>query len=559
MTSVTLPSGWALTTLGEVTSKVGSGATPRGGEAAYKANGIPLIRSMNVHFDGIRYDGLAYLDAEQARALDGVTVIANDVLLNITGASIGRVATAPADVAGARVNQHVAIIRLLDGLVPSFVSRWLASPGMQRVVADEESGATRQALTKDKILSLQLPVPPLNEQRRIVAKLDAIFEQTRAAKARLERLPALAERLKRSILAAAFCGQLTEDWRQAHPDVAPVLPDRLCVEHRVRWENGLRERGKDPGKAMYAEPSSIDASALPPLPHGWCWTSAAVLVEWSSGKFLPRDAQRSGDVPVFGGNGANGTHNVALVDTQSLVIGRVGANCGNVHLAPARCWVTDNAIYSTWVHPSVSLEFAALFLSSRNLRQHAAGTGQPYVSQATLDDVVIAVPPLAEQRELVARVHEALALVSKLLQTCSLASARLDHLERAALAKAFRGELVLQEPTDEPASVLLERIRAARTNEPAQPRRARRRRSEVTAVETASPASNGQNHGDGDEPLPIVVGMFQLNQRLTASAISEATGLEATAVKKALKTLVESGQLRVEGHGRRIAYVWTQT
>src|SRR5690606_1888248 len=105
------PHHWCVTTIAEVSTKVGSGATPRGGKAAYKEAGIPLIRSQNVHFNGFRECGLAFIDKSQADALAAVSVQAGDVLLNITGASIGRVTTAPEFMNGARVNQHVCIIR----------------------------------------------------------------------------------------------------------------------------------------------------------------------------------------------------------------------------------------------------------------------------------------------------------------------------------------------------------------------------------------------------------------------------------------------------------------
>ena len=133
-----------------------------------------------------------------------------------------------------------------------------------------------EALTAASLERIPLPLPPLNEQRRIVAKLDAIFEQTRAAKARLERLPALLEKLKRSILAAAFRGDLTKDWRAAHPDVEPAsaLLDRIRAERRHSWEADLRAKGKDPAKAKYEEPRAAGDGDVPELPSSWTWLSA---------------------------------------------------------------------------------------------------------------------------------------------------------------------------------------------------------------------------------------------------------------------------------------------
>ncbi len=197
-------SGFPTIQLGEVTTKVGSGSTPRGGEAAYKSTGTPLIRSMNVHFGGFREDGLAHIDDDQAAALRNVEVRARDVLLNITGASIGRVTIAPPHMDGARVNQHVCIIRPDDRLEPSFLRWFLASPHQQRLINSMESGATRQALTKEKILAFEVPLPSLDGQREIVAELEKQFSRLDEAVANLQRVKANLKRYKDSVYSEAF-------------------------------------------------------------------------------------------------------------------------------------------------------------------------------------------------------------------------------------------------------------------------------------------------------------------------------------------------------------------
>ena len=142
---------WTSAQLSELAVKVGSGATPSGGEASYKATGTPLIRSMNVVFFGFKKAGLAYLDDVQAAALDGVTVKAGDVLLNITGASIGRVTLAPEELDGARVNQHVCIIRPAKEVDSRFLNAYFSSPKVQEIIWSDNTGTTRQALTKQQI------------------------------------------------------------------------------------------------------------------------------------------------------------------------------------------------------------------------------------------------------------------------------------------------------------------------------------------------------------------------------------------------------------------------
>jgi type I restriction enzyme, S subunit len=166
---------WQKRTLKSLTTKIGSGATPAGGRESYFSEGIPLIRSMNVHFRGFDRTGLVFLSDEQAGQLSSVVVQPSDVLLNITGASIGRVTIAPSHMAGARVNQHVTIIRPTSELLPSFLVLFLASPSVQRMIDEIQVGATRQALTKGMIEQFEIPLPPLAEQKRIVAKVDEMM------------------------------------------------------------------------------------------------------------------------------------------------------------------------------------------------------------------------------------------------------------------------------------------------------------------------------------------------------------------------------------------------
>ena len=162
---------WPTVKLQRVTSKIGSGATPRGGGEVYQSSGIPLIRSMNVHFDGFREKGLVFIGEEEAAQLDHVTVQPDDVLFNITGASIGRVTTAPAEMTGARVNQHVCILRTTDALLPRFLAYYMATSGQQAVVNSNQVGGTRQAVTKALLLNWAVPLPPPSEQQRIVEVL----------------------------------------------------------------------------------------------------------------------------------------------------------------------------------------------------------------------------------------------------------------------------------------------------------------------------------------------------------------------------------------------------
>jgi len=156
------PRSWPKIKLGEHTAKMGSGATPTGGDAAYKASGISLIRSLNVRDGVFAYKDLAYIDDVQAPKLSSVVVSAGDVLLNITGASVARVCRAPIDVLPARVNQHVMIIRPKSTVDAVFPEQMLLSQCMKRMLLQiGGAGATLEAITKAQAEELTVICPPL--------------------------------------------------------------------------------------------------------------------------------------------------------------------------------------------------------------------------------------------------------------------------------------------------------------------------------------------------------------------------------------------------------------
>jgi type I restriction enzyme, S subunit len=194
--------------LAALTTKIGSGSTPAGGRAAYPSSGIPFIRSMNVRMRRFQWDDIAFISSDTHEQMSGTKVRPRDVLLNITGASIGRVACAPDDLQAANVNQHVAIIRPKQEVEPSFLMYWLSQPAIQDFINDEQKGATRQGFTKTQIEAFEIPLPPLPEQRRIVSELDALQAEVDALKRLQAATAAELDALLPSILDRAFKGEL---------------------------------------------------------------------------------------------------------------------------------------------------------------------------------------------------------------------------------------------------------------------------------------------------------------------------------------------------------------
>ena len=172
--------------LKDLTSKIGSGATPRGGEAVYQESGVSLIRSQNVHNGRFLHEGLVSISDSAASALDGVSVEVNDVLINITGASVARACMVDASILPARVNQHVAILRTdSNQLLPGFLLQILLGKKMNSYLLDiSGSGTTRQAITKAQLEDLEVSIPPLVEQKRIVeivSSMDDVIRTTEQA------------------------------------------------------------------------------------------------------------------------------------------------------------------------------------------------------------------------------------------------------------------------------------------------------------------------------------------------------------------------------------------
>ena len=197
------PMGWKTDYLKNVTNKIGSGATPKGGKESYQAEGITLIRSMNVHDGRFEYKDLAHITDEQAKQLENVTIEENDVFINITGASVARSCIVPKHILPARVNQHVAIIRCITSILnPVFANNMFLNHSFKGQLLDigETGGATRQAITKQQLETLEVILPPIELQEQFAA----FVEQTDKSKVIIQQSLDTLETLKKSLMQEYF-------------------------------------------------------------------------------------------------------------------------------------------------------------------------------------------------------------------------------------------------------------------------------------------------------------------------------------------------------------------
>ena len=190
---------WKMCTIGELTTKVGSGVTPRGGEAVYKTEGHPFVRSQNVGLGNLLLDDIAFIDEETHLRQKSTELQFNDVLLNITGASIGRSALVDKQIVGGNVNQHVCIIRTKENLVPSFICSFLLSNYGQRQIDSFQAGGNRQGLNFEQIKSIKITIPSKDEQIKIAKLLRAIDERIATQNKIIEKLQSLIKGIAQNV------------------------------------------------------------------------------------------------------------------------------------------------------------------------------------------------------------------------------------------------------------------------------------------------------------------------------------------------------------------------
>lgn len=203
-----IPDEWRWVTFNEVCTFIGSGVTPKGGQAVYTDSGIPFIRSQNVLNGRLDLSDVAYISDEINEKMKRTQIIGGETLLNITGASIGRSCYVPQEQSVGNVNQHVCILRFkkyINGYIPQL---WLNSPKMQEFINFNQVGQTRQALNFKQIRGIYFPLPPLQEQLEMVRIIKYEINKLDVVCNSLTNLAVRIDTMKKSILAKAFRGEL---------------------------------------------------------------------------------------------------------------------------------------------------------------------------------------------------------------------------------------------------------------------------------------------------------------------------------------------------------------
>jgi type I restriction enzyme S subunit len=463
-----LPIGWLVAALEDLaeTPKQDIVDGPFGSDlkaSSYVSSGVPIVRLQNIDRNRFLDKNIRFVTTEKAAALARHSFKTGDIIITKLGDPVGKACIVPpsvpegiivADVVRARIDQRKSDIR--------FVAHAINSAEASSQLNLEVKGSTRPRVNLRHIRALKIPIAPLQEQRRIVAKLEKLLDKVDSCQRRLANTPVLLKRFRQAVLASACSGRLTADWREKNSNTRSV---------------DLLAEGK---RYQLAEPEAD----LPELPETWSWVALGNYGRCMRGRFSIRPRNdpscfggehpfiQIGDLPQEGGWVCSHTQTLnekglgvsKKFPKGTALIAIVGATIGNTGLLAYDMCFTDSIVgIETGTHDGN--RYVELFLRNQKykIRQASYSSGgQPNIKLDFLNPYPLALPPLAEQGEIVRRVDQLFSLADQIEARFAKSSQYVESLKQSILAKAFRGELVPQDPNDEPAAVLLERIREAR-------------------------------------------------------------------------------------------------
>jgi type I restriction enzyme S subunit len=386
------------------------------------------------------------------------------------------------------------VLRAEPGIGARWIANYLLQHSTRHAAQRQMAGGVGQMRVPAAFLeTLDLPVPPEPEQVRILDTLDELLSDLDAGLAALERVCAKLKHYRAAVLKAAVEGALTAEWRRQHPatEAADALLTRILAERRRRWEEAQLRKfeaaGKAPPKdwkAKYVEPGAPDSSSLPQLPKGWLWTSLGQCFSVRVGATPSRGRKDfwNGDIPwVASGevqfcrihktrenitaqglaNSSTRLNPVGSVMLNMIGEGKTRGKAGILQIAAcnnqncAAIWVSETPIAPEYI-------YSWLLFRYEQTRELGSGNNQPAMNKSVVEEIAFPLLPLAEQEALVEAVEEQLSLIDHLERDLETRLTSAIALRQSILRYAFSGQLVPQDPNDEPASELLRRIAAER-------------------------------------------------------------------------------------------------
>lgn len=505
--SIDLPRGWALARIPDLIGPSGVFSDGDWVESEDQdPNGdVRLIQLADVGDGAYINKSNRFLTKSKARELNCTFLRVGDVLVARMPDPLGRACIFPGDRKDSVTVVDVCVIR---GEQEHFDHCWLMhfinSPAMRVEIHSLQSGSTRKRISRGNLATIPLPAPPRGEQARIVEKLEELLSDLDAGVAELQAAQRKLAQYRQSLLKAAVEGALTADWRAAHgqpKETGAELLQRILSERRARWEQKqlakFAEQGKTPPKgwqAKYPEPVAPDLADLPPLPAGWTWASveqiasdeAYALAIGPFGSNLVVSDYRNEGVPLvfvrnirartYGGNATKfvtpqkaeelKAHHVAAGD---VLVTKMGEPPGDADVYPdgqPTAVITADCIkirpQPGVIDPSYLSSVINSPLGIQQIKPMTQGVAQKKVSLGRFSSFAVPLPPKQEQDLIVSLLETSFVSVQEQESAVEYGLRQAAAQRKNLLKTAFSGQLVPQDPNDEPASELLARIRAER-------------------------------------------------------------------------------------------------
>jgi type I restriction enzyme S subunit len=499
-----LPAGWVPASLGDICAKKVT-QEPPGVEP------VPYIDISSIDRATKRIGPTKVVTAGDAPTRARQWVSTGDVLVSMTRPNLNAVAQVGPDLDGAVASTGFDVLRPLE-VDPGWVFYRVRTNEFVADVCEDLQGVVYPAIRPHDVRRHSLPLPPIGEQHRIVEAIESYLTRLDDAVATLERVQRNLKRYRASVLKAAVEGRLVpteaELARAEGRDYEPasVLLERILAERRRRWEEAelakMKAKGKAPTddrwKGKYEEPIPVNTSALPELPEGWSWASMSALTAWGpqNGLYVPRSQYGNGtailridDYQVDWSRSvgelqcieisAGDTHTYGL-RPGDIVINRVNSpsHLGKSLAVQERHLpaVFESNMMRFGLSEAVLPSYIQRYLSSVEGKARLIANAKWAVNQASINQqdvgaTPVPLPPEREQHRIVSEVDRLFSSAEVAAALSEISEGRCARLRQSILKWAFEGRLVDQDPTDEPADVLLDRIRAEREAAPG--RRAR--------------------------------------------------------------------------------------
>jgi type I restriction enzyme S subunit len=446
-----LPKGWTWTQLDEI-AEIILGQSPPSSTYNESGNGLPF-------YQGKLEFGKTYPTPKKWCGAPKKIAEKGDVLISV------RAPVGPTNICPEKscIGRGLAAIRGLGGIEAFFILYLIRT--FENVLVRKGTGTTFDAVSGDQLRNFEIPLPPLSEQGRIVAKVEELFTNLDAGVEGLRKVKAQLKRYRQAVLKYAFEGKLTEEWRKTHKN--QLEPATKLLE-RIK-----QERKKDP---KYKELPPIDVFNPVELPENWTWTRLGEVVFLSNERYNPTISEderfvglehiQSGTGKLLGFGKSSETRSTKNRFKQGdLLYGKLRPYLNKV-------WVANfNGVCSTDIlvfqkNDFISNEYLAACLLNQSFveytNQHMSGVQHPRVSYQILSQYIVPLPPLLEQLEIAEEVQRSFSVADEVERATEQNLKKAEFLRQSILKVAFEGKLVPQDPSDESAEKLLERIREER-------------------------------------------------------------------------------------------------